>query len=94
MKDMFLGIRVKDFTVFQDENLQYYISEGDSLHTNITESGSIKAEQEMQLEEDTPLDQINFILTAFEMNDNTSVLDSMWNYGKNRHLIMDLFKPI
>ncbi|SHO51934.1 DUF5717 family protein [Anaerocolumna xylanovorans] len=91
MTDMFLGIHVKDFILFADESLQYYISEGEGPQAVITESGSLKAEQEISEEEDTPYDQINFMITALEMNDYESVQESILHYGENRYLIKDLF---
>lgn len=94
MRDMFLGIRVKEFVLFGDESLQYYISEGEGEQMTITESGSLRVDQELQWEEDTPYDQINFIVTALEMNDYESVLDSMENYDRNRYLMKDLFKRV
>lgn len=94
MKDMFLGIHVKDFILFADESLQYYITEGEGPQAVITESGSLKTEQEMYAEEDTPYDQINLMVTALEMNDYESVQEGVINYGKNRHLVKDLFKTL
>lgn len=94
MRDMFQGIHVKDFILFADETLQYYITEGEGPEAAITESGSIKAEPEMSQEEDTPYDQINFMVTALEMSDYESIQEGIRNYSKNRHLMKDLFKAL
>lgn len=92
MKDVILGIHIKEFIVFAGESLQYYISEGEGTQMSITESGNLKAEQEILWDEDTSYDQINFMATALEMNDYESVLDSLSSYDRNQFLMRDLFK--
>ncbi len=94
MRDMFQGIHVKDFILFADETLQYYITEGEGPDAAITESGSIKAEQEMSQDEGTPYEGINFMVTALDMGDYESIQEGIRNYSMNRHLMKDLFKAL
>lgn len=94
MKDMFLGIHVKDFILFADESLPYYISEGEDSQAVITESGSLRTDAVVSGEEDSPYEQINFIAAALEMNDYESVREGILNYERNRHLVNKLFKTL
>jgi hypothetical protein len=95
MKDVYLGIYVKDFILFCNESIQYYISEEDSQgQTTITESVNVQLGQDMELEEDTRYNQLNFMLTALEMQDDKTLSECIKNYYMQQSVIKDLFKPL
>jgi hypothetical protein len=95
MKNVYHGIHIKDFTLFYTETIQYYITEEDEDgQTSITESVSVELDQDMMIDEDTRYNQINFMLTAMDMQDDKSLVDSMSNYIKTSYAIKNLFKPL
>ncbi|MDF2589231.1 MAG: hypothetical protein K0S41_3072 [Anaerocolumna sp.] len=95
MKNVYHGIHMKEFILFYNESIQYYITEEDEEEqTTITESVSVQLDQEMMLDEDTRYNHINFMLTAMDMQDDKSLVDSMSNYIKTSYTIKKLFKPL
>lgn len=93
MPDAFLGIHIKDFILFYNENIRYYIAEeSDDGQVVITESVNVSLGQDMKLEEDTWYNQINFLLTALEMKDDKTLLEGIENLVTTKHLANDLFK--
>jgi hypothetical protein len=95
MKDIYMGIRVKDFILFHNESIQYYVTEEDTQgQVTITESVTIRLEHNLQVDEESKYNQINFMLSAITMQDETSLMDSLSNYVKNNYVISKLFKPL
>lgn len=95
MKDIYMGIRVKDFILFHNESIQYYITEEDTKgQVTITESVTIRLEHNLQVDEESKYNQINFMLSAITMQDETSLMDSLSNYVKTNYVISKLFKPL
>ncbi|MDF2473604.1 MAG: hypothetical protein K0R21_1386 [Anaerocolumna sp.] len=95
MKNVFMGIFVTDFVVFYNESIQYYITEEDlEGQVNITQSFHITLDSNIKLEDDTRYNHINYILTAVEMQDEKTVMDSIEQYSKTEYLITKLFQPL
>ncbi|BCJ96162.1 hypothetical protein acsn021_37310 [Anaerocolumna cellulosilytica] len=95
MMNVYLGIHVKEFILFCDESIQYYISEEDSEGQIVnTESVTVRLGQDMKLEEDTRYNQLNFMLTALEMQDDKTLSECINNYYMQQSVIKDLFKPL
>ena len=93
MKDVYLGIHVKEFILFYNESIQYYITEEDETgQVSITESVNVKLDNSMKLEEDTRYDHINFMLTALEVQDDKTLMESLDNYYKKQYIASKVFK--
>ena len=95
MKDVFEGIRVKEFVLFQDELLQYYITESGPDGEIITMSSSIHFDETMDdYRESSRYHTLNLMLIAKEMHDDTTLIDMMKDYAKRRETVKELFKPL
>ena len=94
MPDVLLGIHVKEIVLFFHELLQYYISEEYDGEVNVTESFHLRFDKEISEEEESKYNQINLMLMAMEMQDETSLIDIMEHYVKSEHIIKKCFKPI
>ncbi|MDF2951830.1 MAG: hypothetical protein K0S18_1413 [Anaerocolumna sp.] len=96
MKNVFMGIFVTDFVVFYSENIQYYITEEDEEgQVGINQSFHIKLDGNCLIEDaDTSYHLINYILTAIDMQDEKTVMESMEQYIKTKFLISKLFQPL
>jgi len=95
MKNVYLGIHIKEFILFYNESIQYYIAEEDEEgQVTITESVKVQLDQNRQLDEDTKYDHINFMLTAIDMQDEKTLMDSISNYVKTNYVMSQIFKQI
>lgn len=91
MKNMFYGIFVKDFTLFYNERLQYYIVEENEETKNITESITITLEEQMN-EEDNKYNMINLMLMTLEMKDEKTLFEMMERYIEKEFVSGELFQ--
>lgn len=95
MKNVFEGIRVKEFVLFQDELLQYYISEISEEGEKITRSVSFRFDDSMDnVGEGHRYHALNTMMIAKQMNDDATLIDMMEEYAKERENIKQLFKPL
>ncbi len=95
MENVYLGIHVKEFIVFYNESIQYYITEENQEgQVNITESKDVKLGEDIELEEDTRFNHLNFMLMAMDMKDEKTMLDSIESYIKKSYVISKIFKPL
>ncbi len=79
MPNLWMGIHVKEFVLFYHEILQYYITETMGEEVNITKSTLVQYEME-DTEDESRYHQINLMLAALEMGDDTTLLDMMEHY--------------
>lgn len=92
MKNVYLGIHVKEFILFYSENIQYYITEEEEQgQIAITESVNVELDHNMKLEEDTRYNHLNFMLTALEVQDDKTLLESLSSYYKINYVTDKLF---
>lgn len=95
MSNVFQGIHIKEFILFYNENIRYYVTEeSDDGQVVITESVNVSLGQDMKLEEDTWYNQINFLLTALELKDDKTLLEGLDNFVTTKYLANELFKMI
>ena len=95
MQDVYEGIRVKSFILFQDEHLEYYITESRPDGEGTTKKSRIYFDETMDdLREGSRYHALNLMLIAKEMNDNTTLIDTMKEYAKKRETVKKLFKPL
>lgn len=93
MKDVYMGIRVKEFMLFYGENLQYYVSEDSLSGEKITESFNISI-GESNDEDSSRYGMINTMLMARELEDDITVIDIMKDMAERDYLIEHLFEPM
>ena len=92
MKNVYLGIHVKEFILFYNENIQYYITEEEEEgQIAVTESVNVQLDHNMKLEEDTRYNQLNFMLTALEVQDDKTLIESLSSYYKLNYVADKLF---
>ncbi len=95
MHNVFEGIRVKEFVMFQDELLQYYITETDSSGERVTKSVSIHFDESMDnARVSSRYHTLNTMMIAKEMGDDATLLDMMEEYVVERENVAALFKPL
>jgi hypothetical protein len=93
MKNIYLGIHMKEFILFYNESIQYYITEEDREgEVAVTESVNVQLDHNMKLEEDTRYDHLNFLLTALEVQDDKTLIESLSNYYTTDYVISKVFK--
>lgn len=95
MKNLYEGIFVRDFTLFHNETLQYYVEEipieGEPI---ITESITIRGDELQRDEEEDKYGQINMMLVAREMKDEKTLLSLIRNYAKTEYAMRKVFKGL
>jgi len=94
MRHVGYGIFVKEFILFYEEVLQYYITEERDGEEQITESFYRTLEAIKMHDETTKYGQINLILTAQDMKDEKTTMDMLENYYRMEYTVNRLFEPI
>lgn len=95
MRDVFSGIRVKEFVLFQDEILQYYISEMRPEGEIITKSASVSFDETMDNERTSSrYHMLNLMMIAQEMKEEGTLIDLMKEYAQLQENVNALFKPL
>lgn len=95
MNNLYEGIFVRDFTLFHNETLQYYVEEvpleGEPI---ITESITVRGDELQRDEEEDKYGQINMMLVAREMKDEKTLLSLIRNYAKTEYAMRKVFKGL
>ncbi len=94
MRHVGYGIFVKEFILFYEEVLQYYITEERNGEARITESFYRQLDAVKMHDETTKYGQINLILTAQDMKDEKTTMDMLENYYRMEYTMNRLFAPI
>lgn len=95
MRDIFQGIHVKEFVLFQDEILQYYITELCPEGEIIKKSMSIGFDETMDNERTSSrYHMLNLMMIAQEMNEENTLIDLMKEYVVKQESIDRLFQPL
>lgn len=94
MRHVGYGIFAKEFILFYEEVLQYYITEEYDGQSQITESFYREVDAVKVHDETTKYGQINLILTAQDLNDEKTMMDMLENYYRREYSINRLFTPI
>lgn len=92
MKDVFMGIRVKEFLLFYGETLQYYVTEESVSGDKITESFNINANDKIS-DDSSRYSLINTVLMAKEMKDDVAMLEVLKEIATADYLTETLYKP-
>ena len=94
MTNVCYGIFVKEFVLFSNESLQYYIIEEEDGEEVITESMQVRLAPEQTDGEDTKYYQLNEIIAARDLQDETTALKLVDHYVRTDYAIGQLFKPL
>lgn len=95
MRDVFCGIRVKEFVLFQDEILQYYISEMRPEGEVIVKSASVSFDETMDYERTSSrYHMLNLMMIAQEMKEEGTLIDMMKEYAQLKESVNMLFRPL
>lgn len=94
MTNMYMGIFVAEFILFSGEHLQYYISEeNENKEVIISESMSVFVENKT-IDGDLIYNQINYMIEAYEMKDDITLLESIKSFIKQKCITEQVFKPL
>lgn len=89
MENVYHGIHVKDFLLFYDEELEYYITEEDKEeHTKIT---VLKGNRPVQETESSNCNTINLMVMTKELKDDKTLVQLMKDYLLMEHTKTQLF---
>lgn len=94
MTNVFLGIHVKEFLMFYNESLEYYITEELKDEVNVTDRKIICYEDEDETKEDTRYQRINLMLKALDKKDEAGLLEMMEDYVKSEYVISECYEPL
>ena len=93
LTNTFLGIHCKEFVLFYHETMQYYITEEIGEDVNVMESVRIECELGTT-EEESKYNQINLMLLAKELKDESTLLDMIEYYIRADYMISKCFRPL
>lgn len=94
MKNVYLGIFVKEFLLFADEKVKYYISYQSENEEEAIRSGELGIELEDLLAEDgrnSLYSEINHIYLARSLDDKKALYESMKNYVICKETLKEIF---
>lgn len=94
MRHVGYGVFVKEFILFYEEVLQYYITEEQDGEQQITESFYRELDAVKVHDETTKYGQINLILAAQDLKDEKTTMDMLENYYRMEYTIQRLFVPM
>lgn len=94
MINAYYGIYVKDFILFANETLQYYISEIIDGKEVITESKTVIIGSEVTQKEDNNYHRLNQIIEAQERKDEVATIQLLEEYASMDHSVSVLFQPM
>ena len=93
MPDVFYGIRVKEFILFYEDDLQYYIVEDYEGEVNITESNNILVD-ECDTDDETRYNKINLMLSSRSIGDEKTLIEVMESLAITDYMALEMFKPL
>lgn len=95
MRDVFEGIRVKEFVLFQDETLEYYITEHRPGETIRSAVNRVVMDESMDYAgTGSRYHNLNLMMIAQEMKDDAALVDLMEEYAMEREMTKEIFQPL
>lgn len=92
LREVFMGIYVKDFVLFNKEYLRYYITQVNGTKEIITQSDDISFQNTE--EDNSNYSKINMMITAQHMKDDKTLINLMDKYIKAKYIAENLFEII
>lgn len=93
MQNVYGGIFVREFVLFYNETLQYYITEQNGDGDNIMISKTLSSNNRPE-DEETKYSLLNLMLMTRELQDEKTLLELMENYVKTEYALQALFRPL
>lgn len=94
MPNVFLGIHIKEFILFYNESLEYYITEELTDQVNETDIRQLSFTNNLDLNEDTKYNRINKMLKALDKREDEILLDMMEEYIIYEYIINECYEPL
>ena len=94
MANVFNGIHLKEFVLFYNESLQYYITEIVDGEEVTTGTFTLQYDKDMPVEVNSRYNQINLMLKAIENQDDETLLEIMDQYVMSEYIISKCFHPL
>lgn len=91
MKQMYDGIYAKEFLIFFEENIPYYIKEKVGGEYRVTESGQIVKENIANDGEESRPVRIDDMMAAWQMKDEAALLRQLEDYGQKDEMVKRKF---
>lgn len=95
MRDVFEGIRVGEFVLFQDEILEYYVTEhrqGEEVKSPVKQITMVESMDKARAS--SRYHTLNLMMIAQEMQDDITLIDLMEEYAKEREMGKEVFWPM
>lgn len=93
MTNVFLGIHVKEFVLFYDEELEYYVTEELEDKVSTTDSYCIRYEADT-IQDKSKFNRINKMLKALKSQDDYALLDMMEEYVEMEYIVRESSLPL
>ena len=93
MANVFLGIHVKEFVLFYNEEIEYYVTQELEDKVSTTERFLISHEADTQ-QENSKFSRINKMLKLLEAQDNLALLDMMAEYIEMEYIVRESSLPL
>lgn len=93
MKNVYMGIYVKEFVLFYNEELQYYITEESDGEEYITQSMVATIDCDID-EDENRYNIINLLLMTKDMKDEKTLVETMEHYIEDQYLAENLFHTL
>ncbi len=94
MKNVFGGIFVKEFTLFDDERLKYYIKETSEYSHHVSDGVIVDGAMSERIGQGSGKDMINRMIHGVAEGNMELVKDELESYEKKRYLAKKLFSLI
>ena len=91
MRNMYGGIFVKEFLLFYGESLQYYVTESYGNKEQLTESGTIRKDEELAVASLGRYALINNIALSISMQDYKTAEELVGEYKQREFMMKELF---
>lgn len=94
MSNILLGVHVKEFMLFYNEELQYYITEESEDEVSTTKIFTIKCDLKDTIPENSKYNRINKMLKALVMQDDSTLIDMMTDYVVSEYIVDECYEPL
>lgn len=91
MKQVYDGIYAKEFLVFYEENIPYYIKEEIDGESRVTESGQVERRELADAGEESRPVRIDDMMAAWQMRDEVTLLRQLRDYGQRDEMVKRQF---
>jgi hypothetical protein len=93
MTNIYLGIHVKEFVLFYNEEIECYVTEELEDKVSVTDNFNIRYEADGQLD-NSKFNRINNLLKALEAQDDYKLLDMMAEYVEMEYVVRESSLPL